>query len=103
MAKKTTKKLPPFEESVDRLEALIETMESEQLPLQTLLDHYEEGHELLTHCQTLLDDAERRIEVVTLASQNTTKSTGTENKLASEPAASDNRPSDAASDDIRLL
>jgi hypothetical protein len=34
---------PPFEEALKKLETIVETMESDDLPLETLLAKYEEG------------------------------------------------------------
>lgn len=100
MAKKTTK-LPSFENSLEKLESIVNLMEQENLPLEELLSNYEEGHELLVNCQNLIDNARQRIEVVQLKSANSSMST--ENKLASEPSTGDNLSSEAPSDDIRLL
>lgn len=100
MAKKNTPK-PSFESSIDELESIVSQMEGENLPLEELLSSYEKGHELLTHCQSLIDSARKRIEVVQLDSTNSGE--GTENKLASEPTTGDTPSSEASSDDIRLL
>lgn len=100
MAKKSTKQ-PSFEHSLEKLESIVNLMEQESLPLEELLSNYEEGHELLVNCQSLIDNARERIEVVQLKTANSTVST--ENKLASEPSTGDNLPSEAPSDDTRLL
>ena len=91
-------KPPSFEESIERLEDLVQKMEEESLPLETLLSSYEEGHELLQNCQALIDNARERIEVIQIKSKKET-----ENKLASNPSTSDNLSPEAASDDSRLL
>ena len=98
MAKKSKKKIP-FEEAIEQLETIITTMEEEQLPLESLLNHYETGNELLLHCQSLINSARQRIEVVQMNC-----STETENKLASDSPKGDTHSSEAApSDDIRLF
>lgn len=98
MAKKTTKKVS-FEDAIDQLETIVTTMEEEQLPLESLLNHYENGNELLLHCQSLIDSARKRIEVVQMNSTSET-----ENKLASDSPSGDTPSSEAApSDDIRLF
>ena len=91
----------PFEESVDRLESIVNLMEEEHLPLEALLTNYEEGQELLSHCQSLIDNARERIEVVQLSAQSTQDKA--ENKLASTSSSSDTPSSEAPSDDNRLL
>ena len=51
----------PFEEALKRLESIVETMESEELPLETLLARYEEGTRLARICQEKLAEAELKI------------------------------------------
>lgn len=62
-AKKTD---PTFEESVERLEALIEAMENGDTPLADLVAKFEEGSKLLKHCQAQLKEAELKIEKLNL-------------------------------------
>src|ERR1041384_7190328 len=52
----------PFEEALKRLEAIVEAMESEDLPLETLLAKYEEGTQLSRICQQKLAEAEVKIQ-----------------------------------------
>jgi exodeoxyribonuclease VII small subunit len=52
----------PFEEALQRLETIVETMESEELPLETLLARFEEGTSLAKLCQAKLADAELKIQ-----------------------------------------
>jgi len=52
----------PFEEALKRLETIVETMESEDLPLETLLARFEEGSKLAKVCQTKLAEAELKIQ-----------------------------------------
>jgi len=52
----------PFEEALKRLETIVEAMESEDLPLETLLARYEEGTRLAKVCQAKLVDAELKIQ-----------------------------------------
>jgi len=52
----------PFEESLKRLESVVESMESSDLPLETLLRLYEEGTQLSKVCQARLADAELKIQ-----------------------------------------
>jgi exodeoxyribonuclease VII small subunit len=55
-------KNPPFEESLKNLEAVVEAMESDDLPLETLLAKYEEGAKLVKICQEKLAEAELKIQ-----------------------------------------
>ncbi len=51
-----------FEAALDRLEAVVESMESGEVPLADLLAKFEEGNKLLKICETRLKDAELKIE-----------------------------------------
>lgn len=55
-------KTPPFEEALKKLEDIVETMESDDLPLETLLTKYEEGSKLVKLCQEKLAEAELKIQ-----------------------------------------
>ena len=51
----------PFEEALQKLETLVEAMESGDLPLESLLARYEEGVKLTKICQDKLAEAELKI------------------------------------------
>lgn len=51
----------PFEEALQKLEGIVEEMESDELPLETLLAKYEEGTKLAKVCQEKLSEAEVKI------------------------------------------
>ena len=55
-------KNPPFEEALKKLEGLVAAMESDDLPLETLLSKYEEGTKLVKICQEKLAEAELKIQ-----------------------------------------
>ena len=52
----------PFEEALKKLETIVEAMESEELPLESLLGKYEEGIRLAKICQAKLGEAELKIQ-----------------------------------------
>lgn len=54
-----------FENSIERLEAIVEEMESDKLPLEELLVRYEEGIKLVKYCSEKLVATEKRIEMIT--------------------------------------
>lgn len=54
-----------FETAIERLEAIVDEMESDKLPLEQLLTRYEEGTRLVKVCQEKLETAEKRIEIIT--------------------------------------
>lgn len=58
MAEKTV----DFEKSLERLEAIVEEMESGDLPLEQMIKHFEEGSKLVTLCSTKLNEVEQKIE-----------------------------------------
>jgi exodeoxyribonuclease VII small subunit len=51
----------PFEEALKTLEAVVEAMESGDLPLESLLAKFEEGTRLVKTCQAKLEEAELKI------------------------------------------
>jgi len=52
----------PFEEALNKLEGVVAAMESDDLPLETLLAKYEEGTKLVKACQEKLAEAELKIQ-----------------------------------------
>ncbi len=62
-AKKSTKKSEEisFEEAAEKLESIVEAMESDELPLEKLLVRYEQGAKLVKICEDKLEAAEKRI------------------------------------------
>ena len=50
-----------FEDAAEKLEAIVEAMESEELPLEKLLVQSEEGTKLVKVCESKLQAAEKRI------------------------------------------
>lgn len=57
---------PSFEEALAGLESIVEAMEHEQLPLEELVACYEKGSALLDRCESILQSARGRIELITL-------------------------------------
>jgi exodeoxyribonuclease VII small subunit len=52
----------PFEEALKRLEEIVDAMENDELPLETLLANYEQGTRLAQNCQSRLAEAEVKIQ-----------------------------------------
>ena len=61
-ANDTARNSPPFEEVLKTLEGIVGAMESDDLPLETLLSKYEEGTKLVKICQEKLAEAELKIQ-----------------------------------------
>ena len=57
-----TKQPPSFEDALERLESIVESMESGEVPLAELLAKFEEGNTLLKVCESRLKEAELKIE-----------------------------------------
>jgi len=58
----TTKQPTSFEAALTRLESIVESMESGDVPLAELLAKFEEGNALLKTCEARLKEAELKIE-----------------------------------------
>jgi len=51
-----------FEQSLERLETLVNEMESGDLPLEEMIKHFEEGSKLVALCTKKLTEVEQKIE-----------------------------------------
>jgi exodeoxyribonuclease VII small subunit len=54
----------PFEKALERLEAIIEKMESGKLQLDEMMKYFEEGSALSSICEKKLKELEKKIEVL---------------------------------------
>ena len=64
MSKKT--ETPTFEDAIDRIETILESMENGDTPLDELIAKFEEGSTLIKTCQKKLQEAELKIEKLNL-------------------------------------
>jgi exodeoxyribonuclease VII small subunit len=55
----------PFEEALERLDEIVVDMEAGQLPLDDMVNLFEEGATLLLRCRARLDNARNRVEKIT--------------------------------------
>lgn len=96
---------PSFEEALAGLESIVEAMEHEQLPLEDLVAYYEKGSALLDRCESILQSARGRIELITLRNQNETEpATPTRTGDSPDPAPPSGTPDVSDDDDdIRLF
>ena len=78
-----------FEGAMERLEAIVEQMESGKMHLEDLIVRYEEGMKLVKICQERLASAEQRIEIITR------NSAGKPVVKEFEPASESTSPSDS--------
>ncbi|MBI4886992.1 MAG: exodeoxyribonuclease VII small subunit [Acidobacteria bacterium] len=54
-----------FEAAIAELESIVKKLEEGDLPLETSLQLYERGVQLSRFCHSRLEEAERRIEILT--------------------------------------
>ncbi len=53
-----------FEQSLQKLETLVKNLESGSLPLEDALTAFQEGVGLVKNCQTLLAQAEQKVDML---------------------------------------
>jgi exodeoxyribonuclease VII small subunit len=64
-----------FETALQRLEEIVRKLDSGDLPLASLLEVYEEGVTLSRFCQTKLEEAERKVEILNKKADGTLERT----------------------------
>jgi len=60
-----------FEESIGHLKGIVKMIEAGEIPLQTSIEQYERGMALIKHCRKILQEAEKRIEKISLDQEQT--------------------------------
>ena len=55
-----------FEQAITELKVIVEKIEEGQIPLQDSIQQYEKGMALIKHCRKILQQAEKRIEKISL-------------------------------------
>jgi exodeoxyribonuclease VII small subunit len=65
----------PFEDALKRLEDIVSQLETGQVSLERSIEIYEAGNHLRAHCESLLKNAEARIEKITLSASGQPKGT----------------------------
>lgn len=69
---------------MERLEGIVQEMESDQLPLEKLIARYEEGVKLVSECSKSLDAAEKRIQIISKTAEGKLKLEPFEEESAEE-------------------
>ena len=64
MAKKKADKESGFEDSLERLETIVEEVEGGELSLEAMMGHFDEGQKLVKQCSKTLNEVERKIEIL---------------------------------------
>jgi exodeoxyribonuclease VII small subunit len=102
----TAKKPEPgqnFESALDRLEEIVEQMESGKMMLEELIVRYEEGMKLVKVCQERLASAEQRIEIITRNNAGKPIVKDFEPAVEKERAAKSEEKGETAHDEVRLF
>lgn len=60
----STKKTPNLEKSLAELEALVDDLESGDLPLEKAMKKFEDGIKLTRSCQAALKEAEQKVQIL---------------------------------------
>jgi exodeoxyribonuclease VII small subunit len=55
-----------FEQAMQRLDAIVEAMESGEIGIEESIAKYEEAMQLAAHCRRILDESEQRIKKIQL-------------------------------------
>ena len=66
-------KTKSFEEAMTELESVVNELENENLSLDKSMEKFQKGIELSNYCNTLLDDAEKKITVLIEKNDGTMK------------------------------
>ncbi len=85
-----------FEQAIERLEKIVADMEAAELPLDAVLKKYEEGTQLVRFCSQKLEEAEKKIELLTKKADGSVEL----KPFAPEDAA---QPDDEADNEGKLL
>lgn len=88
---------------MDRLEAIVEQMETGKMQLEELIVRYEEGMKLVKTCQERLASAEQRIEIITRNHAGKPVVQPFEPAAAAIPAASAPTTPETENDEVRLF
>jgi exodeoxyribonuclease VII small subunit len=84
-----------FEQALDELNKVVLRIEDGRVPLQDSIDQYERGMALIRHCRTILQAAEKRIELISAEK----KDSAPDAKPAPEPAENNDKSDDKNDDD----
>ena len=90
-----------FEGAIDRLEKIVEQMESGKLALEDLIVRYDEGMNLVKVCQERLAKAEQKIEII--ARNSAGKTIIKDFESTPEPTVETADESESTNDEIKLF
>ena len=64
MAEKGSTKKPDFEQSLKKLEAILERLESGDLPLEKAVKEWESGMKLRDSCEKILAQTQQKVDIL---------------------------------------
>ena len=102
----TARKTEPgqnFEGAMNRLEEIVEEMESGKMMLEELIVRYEEGMKLVKVCQERLASAEQRIEIITRNNAGKPVLKDFEPTLEKERSMKSDEKGETTNDEVRLF
>ena len=102
-APKKTEPQLNFEGAMDRLEEIVDQMESGKMMLEELIVRYEEGMKLVKVCQERLASAEQRIEIITRNNAGKPVVKDFEATAEKEPSARPEEKGANTNDEVRLF
>src|SRR5437762_3900197 len=94
---------PSFEGAMNRLEEIVDEMESGKMMLEELILRYEEGMKLVKVCQERLASAEQRIEIITRNNAGKPIVKDFEPTAEKERAVKSDEKGKTANDEVRLF
>jgi exodeoxyribonuclease VII small subunit len=100
MASSAKKPETSFEAAMERLEKIVEEMESGKMLLEDLLVRYEEGMKLVKVCQDRLAHAEQKIQIIT---RDHAGKTSVKDFATAEPPMAADSMEEKDNDDVRLF
>ena len=88
---------------MDRLEEIVEQMESGKMMLEELIVRYEEGMKLVKVCQERLANAEQRIEIITRNNAGKPIVKDFQPAMEKEGSVKASEKGETANDEVRLF
>ena len=88
-----------FEAAMERLDAIVEAMETGEIGIEESIAKYEEAMQLAAHCRQILDEAEQRIQRIQHDEAGKPHAVPFEPPANSEPADAEDTDDDRDTDD----
>jgi exodeoxyribonuclease VII small subunit len=102
MAKKIEEKIS-FEDAMERLEGIVDSMESGQLPLEEIIQQYENGMKYVEICTQKLKAAEEKIVLLTKTRSGEIKRSTLDANRMAQAEEEENTPPRSNTDETSLF